>query len=237
MKISQALLRNIFVFQITMLLILIVVHGEKVSMDNSDSDNNNNIKNNENKNDTVERELIRRSLFESSNNNNNDDLYPYSRNYVAIIEPENFVSLSTNGGGGIGNVVFDDYSSSSSSSSSFNLQGTSIIISGNVYDPADIVILNKLNGVEITDPGIAELIDVYNNNGHGHGTTGCEGRRTLYNVDPYISFIGRPYAGNRQPKFPIPPGDKSYFFHGGTYAHNNNNNIENVFLFFIAHRI
>ena len=63
-----------------------------------------------------------------------DDRYPYSRNYVAIIEPDNFISLFTGG-----------------TLASFNgIQGTSIVEFGNVFDPADIELL--------TDPMVLKKV-------------------------------------------------------------------------------
>jgi hypothetical protein len=121
---------------------------------------------------------------------NYDDRYPYSRNYVTVIEPDNFIALTGSGSFGEG----------SSGGEGFDAQGTSIIEFGNVYDPADLAIVNKLNGVEIGDPFLP--------------------KGNLTNSDETIAtgIIGQRYAGDRQPKLPIPSGDKSYFFHGGTYT-------------------
>jgi hypothetical protein len=122
----------------------------------------------------------------------NDDRYPYSRNYVAIIEPDNFVSLDSNGGG-LGRTV------SNLEGGFVNFQGNSIVEFGNVFDPADIAIVNRFNGVQLGDIGLpleAELV----------------------NIPGGTKLIGQRFAGNRQPKLPIPPGDKAYFFHGECVA-------------------
>jgi hypothetical protein len=169
MTFSQAL-RNIILIQTTMML----VHGEKGSMDSPPTAFDNN-----------------RALKDVSPSK--DDRYPYSRNYVAVIEPENFVTLS--GSGDLSDAIIGGAS----------LQGSSIVEFGNVYDPADLAVVNKLNGVELGDPGVTDATEI----------------------------IGKRYAGDRQPKFPIPPGDRSYFFHGGTYVHNP----VIVFISFCAHRI
>ncbi|OEU19592.1 hypothetical protein FRACYDRAFT_235651 [Fragilariopsis cylindrus CCMP1102] len=112
--------------------------------------------------------------------------YNYRRNYIAIIEPRNFVSLLPNGGG------FSDLDEDSS----FELQGSSTILNGKIYDPADIEIVNRFNGVgpdDITD----ELIEFFGTKQNA--------------LDP---FGGVPFAGGRQPKQPIPPGDSAFFYHG-----------------------
>merc|ERR1719215_1303962 len=114
-----------------------------------------------------------------------DDRYPYSRNYVAIIEPDNFISLFTGG-----------------TLASFNgIQGTSIVEFGNVFDPADIEIVNRSDGSQEGDIGFPVVLP----------------GRKLFDMNP-AGLIGNKFAGNRQPKLPIPPGDKAYFFHGECVA-------------------
>jgi hypothetical protein len=73
MKFPQAL-RNLILIQTTMM----IVHGEKGSMDSSPTAVDDN-----------------RALMK---NGSKDERYPYSRNYVAVIEPENFVTLTGSGG-------------------------------------------------------------------------------------------------------------------------------------------
>jgi len=123
-----------------------------------------------------------------------DDRYPYSRNYVAIIEPDNFVSLSAITG-------IDSITEALSGASEF-LQGTSIVQFGNVFDPADIAIVNRFNGVQVGDIGFP---------------TGAL-RASLQASSGVDILLGSKFAGNRQPKSPIPPGDKAYFFHGECVA-------------------
>ncbi|OEU19509.1 hypothetical protein FRACYDRAFT_235566 [Fragilariopsis cylindrus CCMP1102] len=108
--------------------------------------------------------------------------YNYRRNYIAIIEPRNFVSLFPNGRGIIEDIL-------SFNGVSVQGQGSSTILNGNIYDPADIVIVNRSNDVEendITD----ELIEFFD------------------------KFGDLPFTGGRQPKQPIPPGDSTFFYHG-----------------------
>merc|ERR1712166_66991 len=84
-------------------------------------------------------------MFEADDNSSSSSLsskevnYSYRRNYVAILEPDNFVTVFPNGGGIddiIGGVI---------------LQGSSTILNGKIYDPADIEIVNKPNGFEEND--------------------------------------------------------------------------------------
>ncbi|OEU19530.1 hypothetical protein FRACYDRAFT_235588 [Fragilariopsis cylindrus CCMP1102] len=109
--------------------------------------------------------------------------YNYRRSYIAIIEPRNFVSLTPNGGG-----ISDSNDGLPSS-----IQGSSTILNGNIYDPADIAIVNRSYGVEendITD----ELIEFF-------GTK----QDALNKIGDLL------FAGGRQPKQPIPPGDSAFF--------------------------
>jgi hypothetical protein len=175
MKISQAL--NIILIQ-TSLWYVPVVRCEKGQMDSSAAAAAAAVAegNNDNDND-MERDL-RRSRGRGRGQ------YPYRRNYVAVIEPDNFVTLGGSGGG---------ITAAIQSSAFFGVEGGSIIEFGNVYDPADLALVNKIDGVEIGDPFLPS------------GTL----------ADP---IIGLRYAGDRQPKSPVPPGDKSYFFHGECVA-------------------
>ena len=102
-----------------------------------------------------------------------DDRYPYSRNYVVIIEPDNLVSLISDG-----------------------VQGSSIVEYGNVFAPADIGLVNRFDGTQESDIGFPKGLS-----------------------DKQVArLIGRKFAGNRQPKSPVPPGDKAFFFHGECVA-------------------
>ena len=78
-----------------------------------------------------------RMMFEADDNSSSlsskEVYYPYRRNYLAIIEPDNFVTLFPNGGGigekivGIGkNIV----GVSTSGSDNSPLQGSSTILNG-----------------------------------------------------------------------------------------------------------
>ena len=101
--------------------------------------------------------------------------YEYLRNYLTIIEPENFVTVFPNGAPNIGTGVT-------------SLVGSSTIQKGGVYDPADIEIVNKLNGVgpdDLTD----EVIESFGGN---------EG-------DALEAIGGFKFGGGRQPKQPVPP--------------------------------
>ena len=114
--------------------------------------------------------------------------YEYLRNYLTIIEPENFVTVFPNGAPNIGTGVT-------------SLVGSSTIQKGGVYDPADIEIVNKLNGVgpdDLTD----EVIESFGGN---------EG-------DALEAIGGFKFGGGRQPKQPVPPGDSAFFYHGECVA-------------------
>ena len=158
MKLFQAL-SNIIVIQ-TSLWYVPVVRCEKSRMDAaaaSAEDNSNN---------GMDRVLKSSSI-------DADDRYPYSRNYVAIIEPDNFVSLISDG-----------------------VQGSSIVEYGNVFAPADIGLVNRFDGTQESDIGFPKGLS-----------------------DKQVArLIGRKFAGNLQPKSPVPPGDKAFFFHGECVA-------------------
>jgi len=158
MKLFQAL-SNIIVIQ-TSLWYVPVVRCEKSRMDSAaataeDSSNNG-----------MDRVLKSSSI-------DADDRYPYSRNYVAIIEPDNLVSLISDG-----------------------VQGSSIVEYGNVFAPADIGLVNRFDGTQESDIGFPKGLS-----------------------DKQVArLIGRKFAGNLQPKSPVPPGDKAFFFHGECVA-------------------
>ncbi|OEU21578.1 hypothetical protein FRACYDRAFT_235204 [Fragilariopsis cylindrus CCMP1102] len=116
--------------------------------------------------------------------------YDFRRNYIAIIEPDNFVSLFPNGGG-IFEGVFNP------EGGLFELQGSSTILNGKIYDPADIAIVNKFNGVEENDL-TDEVIEFFDGS----------------KQDALDAIGDFPFAGGRQPKQPIPPGDSAFFYHG-----------------------
>ncbi|OEU06572.1 hypothetical protein FRACYDRAFT_254245 [Fragilariopsis cylindrus CCMP1102] len=123
--------------------------------------------------------------------------YNYHRNYVAIIEPRNFVSLFPNGRG-ISEPEIDE-----AFINDFQLQGSSTILNGKIYDPADIAIVNRFNGVdenEITDEVINDFIVAF--------------ERVPSKEEVLSLLVGVPFAGGRQPKQPIPPGDSAYLYHG-----------------------
>jgi hypothetical protein len=158
MKLFQAL-SNIIVIQ-TSLWYVPVVRCEESRMDAaaaSAEDNSNN---------GMDRVLKSSSI-------DADDRYPYSRNYVVIIEPDNLVSLISDG-----------------------VQGSSIVKYGNVFAPADIGLVNRVDGTQESDIGFPK------------GLT----------FEQVARLIGRKFAGNRQPKSPVPPGDKAFFFHGECVA-------------------
>ena len=158
MKLFQAL-SNIIVIQ-TSLWYVPVVRCEKSRMDAaaaSAEDNSNN---------GMDRVLKSSSI-------DADDRYPYSRNYVAIIEPDNLVSIISDG-----------------------VQGSSIVEYGNVFAPADIGLVNRFDGTQESDIGFPKGLS-----------------------DKQVArLIGRKFAGNLQPKSPVPPGDKAFFFHGECVA-------------------
>jgi len=111
-----------------------------------------------------------------------DEAYPYTKNYVTIIDPENF-QFDLAGGGDVKTLV------------DLSIVGSTFVQNGKVYDPADVQIVNKFNGVERNDPlpnGVDFQRDIIE--------TGLKDKLK--------------YAGNRQPKDPVPDGDDAYFFHG-----------------------
>ena len=166
MKLFQAL-SNIIIIQ-TSLWYIPVVLCDKSQMNSAAAEDNND--------NGMDRVLKSSSI--------DDGRYPYSRNYVVIIEPDNFISLFTGG----------------TLASLNGIQGTSIVEFGNVFDPADIEIVNRSDGSQEGDIGFP--VD-----------TG----RKLFNMNT-AGLIGNNFAGDRQPKSPIPPGDKAYFFHGECVA-------------------
>merc|ERR1712195_281614 len=110
--------------------------------------------------------------------------YKYTRNYLTIIQPEDFVTVFPDGAINIGSGVP-------------SLVGSSTIQKGGVYDPADIDLVNKLNGVEPEDL-TPEVIKSFSND-----------------EDLALAAIGGfKFAGDRQPKQPVPPGDSAFFYHG-----------------------
>merc|ERR1712166_604009 len=137
-----------------------------------------------------------RALMSSNNNNSNN--YVYKRNYITIIEPDNFLSTDPDGQSAGARIVQVTDGTMTIPTSI----GTAIIQNGKIYDPADIVIVNKPNGIEASD-----LLEEF---GMPHG-------RNLGNSFP-STIIGARFAGDRQPKTPIPVGDSAYFFHGECVA-------------------
>ncbi|OEU06634.1 hypothetical protein FRACYDRAFT_254185 [Fragilariopsis cylindrus CCMP1102] len=155
------------------------------------------------------------TMVDDNGSNNNDERmlfasllptdYKYRRNYIAIIEPENFVTLFPNGGGiaeafdglnpsamakGKATQKFAGDGVGGGGDNARQLQGSSTILNeGKIYDPADIAIVNKFNGVEDNDIGL----DIPRN--------------------PEL-VLNLPFPGGRQPKQPIPPGDSAFFYHG-----------------------
>ncbi|OEU14871.1 hypothetical protein FRACYDRAFT_241428 [Fragilariopsis cylindrus CCMP1102] len=135
--------------------------------------------------ESVQREF--RLLMSSNNNNSNN--YEYKRNYITIIERDNFLSTDPDGKSA-GDRIFQVTQDMTIPTSI----GTAIIQNGKIYDPADIVIVNKPNGIEAGD-----LFEAFGE------------------IAPLL-LIGQRYAGDRQPKTPIPVGDSAYFFHGECVA-------------------
>ncbi|OEU19590.1 hypothetical protein FRACYDRAFT_268051, partial [Fragilariopsis cylindrus CCMP1102] len=92
-----------------------------------------------------------RMMFEADDNSSSSSSsskevnYSYRRNYVAILEPDNFVTVFPNGGG-IDDIIDGVIMNFGSGNSPLQLQGSSTILNGKVYDPADIEIVNKPNG-------------------------------------------------------------------------------------------
>jgi hypothetical protein len=146
--------------------------------------------------------------------NDVDDWYPYSKNYITIIEPENFQFNLPDGGSvdelfapAIDGLLWDQNRKLVISLGGvqdlkgalpfleqlkFPIVGTSIVQNGKVYDPADVRIENKFGGVTPTDP-----LPV--------GFTFEDLPESVFPLQ---------YAGNRQPKEPVPPGDDAFFLHG-----------------------
>jgi len=110
--------------------------------------------------------------------------YKYTRNYLTIIQPEDFVTVFPDGAINIGSGVP-------------SLVGSSTIQKGGVYDPADIDLVNKLNGVGPEDLTPAVLASFNDDEG-----------------DALDAIGGFKFAGDRQPKQPVPPGDSAFFYHG-----------------------
>merc|ERR1712166_354470 len=95
----------------------------------------------------AEKESVQREfrLLMSSNNNSNN--YEYKRNYITIIEPDNFLSTDPDGQSAGARIVQVTDGTMTIPTSI----GTAIIQNGKIYDPADIVIVNKPNGIEASD--------------------------------------------------------------------------------------
>ena len=74
-----------------------------------------------------------RMMFEADDNSSSlsskEDYYPYRRNYVAILEPDNFVTVFPNGEG-IGKNIDDVLNDNNKQ---LQLQGSSTILNGKLY--------------------------------------------------------------------------------------------------------
>jgi len=124
--------------------------------------------------DVWERYLLKENKTGSSNSNNgdNDDDFPikadeYRRIYIAITKSEDIVTLFPNGGS-LSDFIIESQPTTGgdfrrklhdlgvSTNSKFEIQGSSTIQSGKVYDTGSIEIINLPKGVEIPflDPPI-----------------------------------------------------------------------------------
>ena len=100
-----------------------------------------------------------------------------------------------------------------------SLDGSSVFQSGLVYDPTELKIRNKPDGVTEEE--------IWNTSWVQQHT--CNAPMVM------DSALGRKFAGGRQPVQPIPPGDKSYFFHSGTYVQIIWNFVFVVYVFCVFH--
>ena len=127
-----------------------------------------------------EESVNKRNLNNNRNKNDEDDslFYPYERGYLVVVNEDNSVLVGANGG--------DLFPASIGDGAVSAFAGSSVFQSGLVYDPTELKIRNKPDGVTEDAPMVMQ------------------------------AALGRKFAGGRQPVLPLPPGDKSYFFHGGT---------------------
>lgn len=141
-----------------------------------------------------EESVNKRNLNNNRNKNDEDDslFYPYERGYLVVVNEDNSVLVGANGGdlfpASIGRRQLAEPLPRTPT-----FAGSSVFQSGLVYDPTELKIRNKPDGVT---------------------------EEAVWNTSwvPMVmqAALGRKFAGGRQPVLPLPPGDKSYFFHGGT---------------------
>ena len=160
----------------------------------------------------------KRKLNNNRNKNDEDDslFYPYERGYLVVVNEDNSVLVGANGGdlfpasigdGAVsacdGAATVQAFAKSKGDKTTLGRRqlaeplprtptfaGSSVFQSGLVYDPTELKIRNKPDGVTEEDTCNAPMV--------------------------MQAALGRKFAGGRQPVLPLPPGDKSYFFHGGT---------------------
>lgn len=120
-----------------------------------------------------------------------DDRYPYKHHYVTIVKPEDAIFNFKDGG-----AMSDNFADMAANGFAMYVMGMTFTESGRVYDPADIQMVNKFHGVTRDDP-------------FPPGLTWDSIPDVVHDVQGKLR-----YAGNRQPKSPIPAGDAAYFFHG-----------------------
>ena len=169
-----------------------------------------------------EESVNKRKLNNNRNKNDEDDslFYPYERGYLVVVNEDNSVLVGANGGdlfpASIGNgavsacdgvngvkgvpTYFGRRQLAEPLPRTPTFDGSSMFQSGLVYDPTELKIRNKPDGVTEEE--------VWNTSWVQQHT--CNAPMVMQ------AAVGRKFAGGRQPVLPLPPGDKSYFFHGGT---------------------
>ena len=157
---------------------------------------------NENVKISQSQESVNKRKLNNNNNKNDEDdslFYPYERGYLVVVNEDNSVLVGANGGdlfpASIGRRQLAEPLPRTPT-----FAGSSVFQSGLVYDPTELKIRNKPDGVTEEE--------VWNTSWVQQHT--CNAPMVMQNA------LGRKFAGGRQPVLPLPPGDKSYFFHGGT---------------------
>jgi hypothetical protein len=189
----------------------------------------------------------KRNLNDNNNNNKNDEddslFYSYERGYLVVVNEDDFVLVGANGGDlfpasigdgavsscdrvaavqelnklkdakmGLGRRQLLEPSPKKPIFDTPTFAGSSVFQSGLVYDPTEIKIRNKPDGVTEEEIWNTSWVKQH----------ACNAPMVM------TAALGKKFSGGRQPVLPLPPGDKSYFFHGGTYELN----LMNVFSVF-----
>jgi len=138
-----------------------------------------------------------RKLSDGGGGGDNGINYEYGRNYVVIIGPNDSVRQLPNGGREQESITVTANEVRDGEIPDAGIQGSSTIFNGIVLAPDDVKLVSRPNGVEKTDPFPDGV--------------------TFFKIPETIRKNLR-YAGDKQPKSPIPHGDSAYFFHGECVA-------------------